>query len=117
MMNLYTRMGKTTERLIKQYGMEYVLKRKGKFYVDKKGQEIIEPDMVLKAVGVKTQFAINEVDNSLVLTSDIKFIAHAKSNIQQGDIIIIDNRNHRVIAVKEIKPQRQTICFIAQLRA
>ncbi|WP_334471013.1 hypothetical protein [Arsenophonus sp. PmNCSU2021_1] len=116
-MHLYTRMGKTSERLIKQYGMDYVLKRKGKFYVNKKGQEIIEPDVVLTVVGVKTQFAINEVDNSLILTSDIKFIAPAKSHIQQGDILIIDNRNHRVIAVKEIKPQRQTICFIAQLRA
>lgn len=116
-MHLYTRMGKTTERLIKQYGMDYVLKRKGKFYVDKKGQEIIEPDVVLAVVGVRTQFATNEVDNSLILTSDIKFIAQAKSNMQQGDILIIDNRNHRVIAVKEIKPQRQTICFIAQLRA
>lgn len=116
-MNLYTRMGKTTERLMKQYGMDYVLKRKGKFYVDKKGQEIIEPDVALTVVGVKTQFAINEVDNSLVLTSDIKFIADAKSDVQKGDIIIIDNRNYRVIVVKEIKPQRQTICFIAQLRA
>lgn len=116
-MHLYTRMQKTSERLIKQYGMDYVLKRKGKFYVDKKGQEIFEPDVALTAVGVKTQFAINEVDGSFILTSDIKFIADAKSDIQKGDIIIIDNRNHRVITVKDIKPQRQTICFIAQLRA
>ncbi|MFS1564196.1 MAG: hypothetical protein ACL7AX_12380 [Candidatus Arsenophonus phytopathogenicus] len=116
-MNIYARMGKRTDRLIKKYGMDYVLKRKGKFYVDKKGQDIIEPDVALTAVGVKTHFAINEVDGTLILTSDIKFIADAKSDVQKGDILIIDNRNYRVIAVKEIKPQRQTICFIAQLRA
>ncbi|MFS1539238.1 MAG: hypothetical protein ACL7BU_11835 [Candidatus Phlomobacter fragariae] len=116
-MHLYTRMGKAAACLIKKYGMNYVLKRKGQLHVDKAGQEIITPDVLLTAVGVKTHFSINEVDGALILTSDIKFIAHADSDIQKGDIIIIDDRHYRVISVTVVKPQRQIVCFIAQLRA
>ncbi|HGJ5877020.1 MAG TPA: hypothetical protein ACHBX0_12530 [Arsenophonus sp.] len=62
----------------KKYGMCYVLKRKGKFHVDKEGQEITTSDALLTVVDVKTHFDINEVDGALILTSDIKFIAHAQ---------------------------------------
>ncbi|WP_193757133.1 hypothetical protein [Xenorhabdus sp. KK7.4] len=39
MAKFYSRMQKTSERLLKQYGAEFVVKRKGRRWVDDEGRE------------------------------------------------------------------------------
>ncbi|MEQ1976645.1 hypothetical protein [Xenorhabdus sp. SGI240] len=117
MAKFYPRMQKTAERLLKKYGAEFTVKRKGKYWVDDEGREHSEPEKQFNAIGVKVRYNPNEIDGSLVLSTDIKVVFSPDTQIDKGDLVLVDEVWLRVIEPNPIKPADIVLCYQSQLRA
>ncbi|MGV8004422.1 hypothetical protein QPK14_20780 [Photorhabdus temperata subsp. temperata] len=115
MAKFYPRMRKTADKLIKKYGMEFELLRKGKIKVIN-GIEHYEPDSSFKPIGVKTDYKASEIDGKLILAGDIRIVFTGETEIKVGDIVTVDNDKYRVINNNPSKPAATLICYRAQLR-
>ncbi|WP_231398221.1 hypothetical protein [Photorhabdus temperata] len=111
----YPRMRKTADKLIKKYGMEFELLRKGKIKVIN-GIEHYEPDRSFKPIGIKTDYKANEIDGKLILAGDIRIVFTGETEIKLGDIVTVDNDKYRVVNNNPSKPAETLICYRAQLR-
>ncbi|PHM46633.1 hypothetical protein [Xenorhabdus miraniensis] len=117
MAKFYPRMQKTSERLLKKYGAEFQVKRKGRHWVDDEGKEHHESEKRLNAIGVKTRYNPNEIDGSLILSTDIKMVFSPGVEIQKGDLVRVDGVWLRVVEPNPIKPADIVLCYQSQLRA
>ncbi|SFO05814.1 hypothetical protein [Xenorhabdus japonica] len=116
-MKFYPRMQKTSERLLKKHGAKFQVKRKGQHWVDDEGKEHHEPEKQFSAVGVKTKCNPNEIDGSLILSTDIKMVFSPNVEIQKGDKVLVDGVWLRVVEPNPIKPAHIILCYQSQLRA
>ncbi|PHM42345.1 hypothetical protein [Xenorhabdus szentirmaii] len=113
----YPRMQKTTERLLKKYGAQFQVKRAGRHWVDDEGKEHHELESQFNVVGVKTRYSPNEIDGSLVLSTDIKMVFSPDTQIAKGDLVLVDEVWLRIIEPNPIKPADIVLCYQSQLRA
>ncbi|MDX7992886.1 hypothetical protein [Xenorhabdus littoralis] len=113
----YPRMQKTAERLLKKYGIEFQLKRSGRHWVDDDGRERHELEKRFNVVGVKTRYNPNEIDGSLVLSTDIKMVFSPNTQIAKGDLVLVDEIWLRVIEPNPVQPADIVLCYQSQLRA
>lgn len=117
-MGIYQRGQSMAIRMLKKYGMAYQLKRDGKHWVDDDtGQERHEPETLFSATGVKTLYKPNEIDGSLILSTDIKMVFSPHVVIQKGDKVLVDEIWLRVHEPNPVKPADVVICYKSQLRA
>lgn len=117
MAKFYSRMQRTTERLLKKYGAEFQVKRNGLYWVDDEGREHHEQEKQFTVVGVKTRYNPNEIDGSLVLSTDIKMVFSPDRQINKGDKVLVDGVWLRIIEPNPIKPADIVLCYQSQLRA
>ncbi|MBD1228659.1 hypothetical protein [Xenorhabdus griffiniae] len=117
MANFYPRMQKTAERLLKKYGAEFQVKRSGRHWVDEEGREHHELEKRFNTVGLKTRYNPNEIDGSLILSTDIKMVFSPDIEIKKGDHVLVDSVWLRVIEPNPIKPADIVLCYQSQLRA
>ncbi|MCC8375785.1 hypothetical protein CKY10_22405 [Photorhabdus sp. HUG-39] len=115
MAKFYPQMRKTADKLIKKYGMEFDLLRKGKIKVVN-GIEYYDPNSSFKATGVKTDYRADEIDGQLILAGDIRIVFTGETEIKVGDVVTVDNDKYRVISNNPSKPAETLICYRAQLR-
>ncbi|PHM69023.1 hypothetical protein [Xenorhabdus kozodoii] len=116
MAKFYPRMQKTSERLLKKYGAKFQVKRDGKHWVDDEGQEHHEPGKQFGSIGVKTKYNPNEIDGSLILSTDIKMVFSPDLAIEKGDQVLVDDVWLRIIEPNPIKPADIVLCYQSQLR-
>ncbi|WP_099126049.1 hypothetical protein [Xenorhabdus stockiae] len=117
MAKFYSRIQKTSGRLLKQYGAELVVRRKGRHWVDDEGRERNEPERQFNATGVKVRYNPNEIDGSLILSTDIKMVFSSDVQIEKGDLVLVDGVWLRVIEPNPVKPADIVLCYQSQLRA
>lgn len=112
----YLRMRATATRLLTENGVHYTLTRGGTVSRDDNGREIKTPAISASVTGVITEYQPREIDNSLVLTGDIKLTATFETEIRSGDQIVIDGRTYRVVQPNPVKPGNVLISYKVQLR-
>lgn len=112
----YLRMRATATRLLTENGAQYVLTRGGTVQRDENGREVKTPAVTATVTGVITEYQPREIDNSLVLTGDIKLAATFETEIRVDDVIDIDGRKYRVMQPNPVKPGKVLISYNVQLR-
>ncbi|MGB3255155.1 hypothetical protein [Buttiauxella gaviniae] len=112
----YLRMRATATRLLTENGAQYTLTRGGTVQRDENGREVKTPAVSSTVTGVITAYQPREIDNSLVLTGDIKLTATFETEIRSGDLIAIDGRTYRVVQPNPVIPGKVIISYKVQLR-
>lgn len=112
----YLRMRATATRLLTENGAQYTLTRGGAVQRDENGREVKTPAVSATVTGVITEYQPREIDNSLVLTGDIKLTATYETEIRIDDLIVIDGRTYRVEQPNPVKPGKVLISYKVQLR-
>lgn len=111
----YRRMKKTATRLVTGAGRDWTITRKGEVRMVR-GVEVTDPDEVLMATGVRTEYALREIDGVRVLTGDLRIVFTADVELRLGDLVAVDGQQYRIVAPNPVKPADELICYRAQLR-
>lgn len=112
----YQRMRATSTRLLTENGMTYEVLRKGSVNM-MAGKEVREPDQMLTAIGVRTDYKPGEIDGTVILNGDVRVVFTAEAELLVGDMVNIDGKQHRIVKPNPVKPATVLICYRAQLRA
>ncbi|WP_034913024.1 hypothetical protein [Erwinia sp. 9145] len=112
----YLRLRAKSKRLLTENGMQYSVIRKGKVTVVA-GKEIKEPDSIFTAVGVRTEYAPSEIDGSLIKAGDTRIVFSADTDLVIGDMVLVDEKQYRIVQPNPVKPASLVLCYKAQLRA
>lgn len=118
----YTKLKNLADRLLEKYGTEITftmpsLKRGN--YNPATSRNVGVADVVIKGVGVKLDFTINEKKNSSILEGDKKIIfsSYDGSELKNGMITTIDGIEYIVVDPGPLRPANITVVNFAQVRS
>lgn len=112
----YKRMRQTATRMIKQNGKVFRMLR-GKDKVEFiGGVEKLRPSEKFDVIGIVTQYKPHEVNGTSILAGDIKLVATADVEIRVDDVVIVDEKEYRVVEPNPVKPANEVISYQPQLR-
>ncbi|HDL7647693.1 TPA: hypothetical protein PXO92_004396 [Yersinia enterocolitica] len=112
----YKRMRQTATRSIKANGQVFEMIRGQDKVEFVGGVEISRKPEKFDIIGIVTQYKPHEVNGTSILGGDIKLVATADVEIRVDDIVIIDEKQYRVIEPNPIKPVHEVISYQLQLR-
>ncbi|WP_140920997.1 hypothetical protein [Limnobaculum xujianqingii] len=112
----YRRMRATATRLLTENGAEYVVTRKGGVSVIG-GVEHHKDDQAFNAIGVRTDYKPSEIDGSVIINGDVRIVFTAETELQIGDLVLVDGKQYRIVEPNPVKPASLLICYRTQLRA
>lgn len=113
MPDLYDKLSATAERMIEKYGRSVAL-----VSITKSGTDYdpIITETSVNAKMVESRFTSNEVDGTLILSSDKKFIVGSSSNLSI-DMKISDNgKKYSIVNIMETRPGSTLILSKIQAR-
>ena len=119
-MGLAARMQKTATRLLDKFDESdgrIKLVRKGiPTWDDDAGEFLPGIDTSIDLVGVTVNFEDSEINNTTILTGDVKVIVTSKEPIKLNDKLLIDGIEWSIVAEPKTQYTGTVICYILQAR-
>lgn len=116
-MTFATRMQSTALNLLTKYGRSVTLTRVTEgTYNPETSDTGVSFTTTFSGYGHPSPYSVQELDNELILLTDIKLLFYSTTVPSIGDTASIDNLSYRVMSVQKLNAQGQNIVYILQLR-
>lgn len=111
----YAKLKGKVSPLIARFGMPVTVSRPGG--IDRvNGEQVIIPATSFEIIGLRDDYQPKEIDGTRIINGDTKFICQAKEEMRVGDIVNINNIDHRVVNTNPIAPAATVMLYQLQLR-
>lgn len=111
----YAKLKAKVSPMIARFGMPVTVRRPGG--VDRvDGVQVVIPATSFAIIGLRDDYQPKEIDGTRIINGDTKFICQAKEVMRVGDIVSINNIDHRVINTNPISPAATIMLYQLQLR-
>lgn len=116
-MSFASNMQDTANRLLKYYGQPMTVTREDEgAFIPATGTTDTASSTSFTGYGYPYPYEKREIDNVVILTTDIQVYIRTAQEIKIGDLIIFDSTDHRVMNSENIGAQGQNIVYRCQLR-
>jgi hypothetical protein len=115
-MTFYSDLAAVATRLLTDKGQQVTFSRETSTGFDPEAGINTTTTSTITGYGAAFDYNSSEIDGTIVVKGDIRFLFEAGSAPQQDDVVTIDSIIYRVMAVKTTSPAGTAVLYECQLR-